>query len=91
MGKFRLFFLSAVICTVLALVALALIGPKVMNAQDQALPKQDQVPEQDQATSMTSALIQRSQGTIRGVLQPPSSDEACSTTAGDYAWCRTIH
>ena len=45
MGKRRLFFKAVVICTVLALVALALIRPTVMKAQGQALPQQDQVPQ----------------------------------------------
>jgi len=42
MGKRRLFLKSVVICTVLVLVALALIRPNVMKAQDQPVPEQDQ-------------------------------------------------
>jgi len=55
MGKGRLFFKSAVICIVLALVVLALIRPTVMKAQDQSVPEQDQVPQGTISNSATAA------------------------------------
>jgi hypothetical protein len=89
MGKRRLFFKSAVICTVLALVALALIRPTVMKAQDQALPEHDQVPQDTISNSASAASIPSPDVKFgKRTFMSIASSDACP--AGTTAPCDTV-